>query len=119
VIYLLPWTFAMILFGSDVIARESRRFLLESALHLLMFFYLDGTEGASSLHEQGAAASKAIRLKRITLARAMSTIIGRMYALVELDWDCESDRRPDTPVTLAHGATGSGANSGDSSTPRL
>jgi hypothetical protein len=96
--YLLPWTFAMISFGSDIIAKESRQFLLELALHLLMFFYLDETESAPYLNEQGAAISKVMPLKMIALTRAMSAIIGLMYALVELDWELPLDRISTHPL---------------------
>jgi hypothetical protein len=84
-IYLLPWTFAMILFGLVVIAKDSRRFRVKLALHLLMFVDVDDTDGVRYLNAQGAVANNLMRLKPITLTRAMAMIIGFMYAFVELD----------------------------------
>jgi hypothetical protein len=81
-IYLIPWTFA----------KDSRRFLLERALSLLMFFSLDETKGAPYLNEPRAAASNVMPLKPMTLSCVMSTITGRQFALVELDWNFPLDR---------------------------
>jgi hypothetical protein len=56
-IYLLSWALAMVSFGSDIVARETPRFLLELTLHFLLFFSVDETERDSPFNEQGPAGS--------------------------------------------------------------
>jgi hypothetical protein len=88
----LAWALAMVSFGSDIIAKETRRFLLELTLPFLLFFYVDETERHSPLNEQGPAGSGVLLLKRNTLRRAMETILAVMLALDKLDCDIPLDR---------------------------
>jgi hypothetical protein len=88
----------MVSFGSDILAKETRRFLLESTLHLLLFFHVDETERHSPLTEQGPARSGVLPLKQNTLRRAMATILGVMLALDKLDCDIPLDRISTHPL---------------------
>jgi hypothetical protein len=91
-IYRLPWARAMTTFDSDAIAKETRMFLLDGALPLLTYFYLDGTKGVRVLKEQEGAGVKVIALKPITLTRSMATIVGLIFGLLERQCDLPLDR---------------------------
>jgi hypothetical protein len=97
-IYLLPWTLAMMSLSSDIIAKETRRFLLELTLHFLLFFYTDQTERPCDWNEQRPAGSNVVPFKSITLKRAMATILGVILALDELDCDIPLDRISTHPL---------------------
>jgi hypothetical protein len=59
---------------------------------LLAKLYIDLVEGGSGLNEQGPAVSSVSALKQIILIRAVSTIIGVIYALIVIDGDIPLDR---------------------------
>jgi hypothetical protein len=91
-VYLLPWTLLIISFRSNTIAKDARLFLPKVTLAVLAKLYIDLVEGGSGLNEQGPAGSSVSPLKRITLIRAMSTIIGVIYALIIINGDTPLDR---------------------------
>jgi hypothetical protein len=97
-VYLLPWTLLVISFRSDAIAKEARLFLVEVTLALFAKLDIDLVEGGSGLNEQGPAGSSVSPLKRITLIRTISTIIGVIYALIMIDGGIPLDRISTHPL---------------------
>jgi hypothetical protein len=97
-VYLLPWILAMIAFRSDAISKSTRIFLLELTLALFAKLYADLLQEGHGLKEQGTAGDRVCPLKRITLIRAMETIIGLIHALVVLDCDVPLDRMSTHPL---------------------
>jgi hypothetical protein len=96
-LYLLPWALIMRALLSDVISVELRSFALELALAFLFKFYVNATQ-RGHLPEQGKTGIKVMPLKRITVIRAMNTVLGFIFALRNWHRDLPLDRMSTHPL---------------------
>jgi hypothetical protein len=96
-LYLLPWALIMRALLSDVISVELRCFALELALAFLFQFYLNATQ-CGHIPEQGKTGIKVMPLKRITVIRAMNTVLGLIFASRNWHRDLPLDRMSTHPL---------------------